>query len=64
MLYFELLDSFVFKLSLQDHKTALMVACIEKIPDFVQLLIDNGADVNTKDCVSCNIDIVTDLRLH
>ena len=37
---------------MQDHKTALMVACLEKAYDFVRLLLENGADANAKDCVS------------
>ena len=37
---------------LQDHKTALMVACLEKAHDFVRLLLENGAQADAKDCVS------------
>ena len=36
----------------KDHKTALMLACKEKNYEFVRLLVEHTADVNTKDCVS------------
>ena len=37
---------------MQDHKTALMLACLEKSYDFVCILLENGADADAKDCVS------------
>jgi len=38
--------------SLKDHMTALMLACKEKNYDFVRIMIEHTASVNSKDCVS------------
>lgn len=41
----------VKSLCLQDHKTPLMVACVEKQYDFVKALIERKADVDSRDIV-------------
>ena len=36
----------------QDHRTPLMVACVEKQHGFVKALIERGANISAKDSVS------------
>ena len=36
----------------QDRQTPVMIACLKKYIDCVKLLVEEGADVTARDCVS------------